>query len=1430
MTTSLAPTPDHVHALLLEHLDLHRDFPESARLRDLGAEKALVQDYSGRVVFELLQNALDRASEQILIRWHPADGILEVANDGRAISVHAVDGHRSDLTSLLTLHTSSKSAAQSVGNKGVGFRSVFASSGEVEVASRAADDRWWGMQLRHPAQLESPSDSGTTHDVASFYAPQAHIADDVARFHQRDGAPAEPLDPFRTLIRLRDVRNPDVVTASIAELQAGPLTFLERRAPDNLAIRIVQDDVDVEHILNSYDFTAMEAGTVELSDAVRANTGLDLQIAHVDVLVEKHRPEGRRPSRYWSYLPTEQPAGFGLQIHADFYLSNSRRNLALRRLREDDPAEDPAGWNARLVDEAAECVLELWCHSAVTLFDDYWRYATPQACSCPHLKRAVARRLWADNGAAFERMTEQSFPPGRLWPLSRYRDFFDAVQAWADYALRHISNRPRYKRARDLVARAQASGAPVLPIVSGDPLDPETRALDARPIVAGKQGQRKGADADRIYFLRYDPSVHIDLPPAVGNQRTFVTTFNPNLETNLPPQGLLPFDRLEILAQLHPGESEDEHRELLVAALDLAGQHGRGTSAATDRARAAGVGAAWRFVDVSENMSRAGRGLAGLLVPTTSDEWRPASDCGTARGPWPVVDLHALADAIGPERSLADACLTLGLGPIPLHEAGSARLPEQLPSDFADDLLAHWGGIRGYLGHERGQDLRAALVACRWLRPSEHVRLLHGVDGDQAPYRPLDVWSQSARGGFRTHLLPRILLDEREPPSWLRPLGIGNPGHDRPGRRRLLTALTRLRAMTRLQMDEERQDLLELYRRLARSLLVSEDPPTIPLLCVAVDARGQRGGLIWADSTSGAWHEPSDADAAALRSFVDVLHWVVRKQALKPAAALGLLNFRIDPNETVVQNSGASRGERADALHAALSDALPDLLVAGIGFHAEFDAKAALDAFLKLTVQHHDDVWVEWRFDGRIGTQGKDDRGDVFVRTLPDGRKELVFDGDGLPMAQCAYPLSELLAGNRAFATLFKDALHAWRDAAGGDRSSVDRFRREQGLLEGDVVRWKGKLQAAVMSPEEVERWARDVRRILSTFGELADDPLPGLVVRPSTFTTARDAHEDEVRKALSELEPLRPRVDFDTPNGELLDQALRAHRIPLLAEAAERNRGTWTEKQLNEWKTALDRPHAQEAIERRTLGFNPVHVLRRRLDLPSTPLDPKPDALSFARGQIPLASLPTPGGDIDLQAFRSTTQDLSARDAQDDEAFLRQARRRARGGKRAEDAVLDIAARHAIAWRRADPDGFSDAFAPLLPLFENPRGNKASLRMEAAIDEPGMRSLLHVALYVGNAGFDVLVPDRPNHRFLLVEVKRVATLEKAAFFLSENERRRRQEYDRRTLHWRLWLVSGTGESLDATSALRPFGDHAAPLESMAQAGLRPGEWFFVLR
>lgn len=91
-------------------------------------------DYQGRVLYELLQNAFDKATKNILVQVK--NNSLYVANDGSHFTYNAnhdyVNGNtesavfkRYDFQSICSISTSSKNLSESIGNKGVGFKSVY---------------------------------------------------------------------------------------------------------------------------------------------------------------------------------------------------------------------------------------------------------------------------------------------------------------------------------------------------------------------------------------------------------------------------------------------------------------------------------------------------------------------------------------------------------------------------------------------------------------------------------------------------------------------------------------------------------------------------------------------------------------------------------------------------------------------------------------------------------------------------------------------------------------------------------------------------------------------------------------------------------------------------------------------------------------------------------------------------------------------------------------------------------------------------------------------------------------------------------------------------------------------------------------------------------------------------------------------------------
>ncbi|WP_439882172.1 sacsin N-terminal ATP-binding-like domain-containing protein [Pontibacter sp. MBLB2868] len=113
----------------------HHNYYQSVGIETIKQQAGQVEqvssDYQGRVIYELLQNAFDKAESKILVLVK--DSCLYIANDGQQFSYRSNYDYRgnsttkrSDFQSLCSISTSTKNANDSIGNKGVGFKSVFA--------------------------------------------------------------------------------------------------------------------------------------------------------------------------------------------------------------------------------------------------------------------------------------------------------------------------------------------------------------------------------------------------------------------------------------------------------------------------------------------------------------------------------------------------------------------------------------------------------------------------------------------------------------------------------------------------------------------------------------------------------------------------------------------------------------------------------------------------------------------------------------------------------------------------------------------------------------------------------------------------------------------------------------------------------------------------------------------------------------------------------------------------------------------------------------------------------------------------------------------------------------------------------------------------------------------------------------------------------
>lgn len=401
------------------HLEEHRKLPESSRQRDLGSERELIRNYSGRVVFELLQNALDRAGKNdcpgrilvALMKTENGKPQLMVGNDGAGVSVYPrpkadETGKHSDFHAMLSLHSSTKTAGESIGNKGIGFRSVFSSSESVYVYSRdSLDGAWWGFDLRHPARCEKGAD-WTTDETASFYAPKLIASEDLSSNLALPSKFDGLLSELVTLVVLPELSDEtsdgshDVHRAiEFLSDRSKPLHFLKERTEPDVRITFYTefspnaDFIERAILENEKDgrWLFVDAGEVRMDDAFKETTGLELDKATVDLGMPPVFSDSSSARTYfWSYLPTEQPAGFGVHINGDFYLMNSRRGVSFA----EGKGKTPQNFNYRLLEKAADAIVhDLWRRPEVQERSDFWKLARPSACESPELKSLVAERF-----------------------------------------------------------------------------------------------------------------------------------------------------------------------------------------------------------------------------------------------------------------------------------------------------------------------------------------------------------------------------------------------------------------------------------------------------------------------------------------------------------------------------------------------------------------------------------------------------------------------------------------------------------------------------------------------------------------------------------------------------------------------------------------------------------------------------------------------------------------------------------------------------------------------------------------------------------------------------------------------------------------------------------------------------------------------------
>ena len=118
---------DEIIKLIDSNLKTYQDISDRF-IADYNRELELTKEYNGRQLLELLQNADDANSDEVMISWDTKNTKLTISNKGEPFSAAGIK-------SLMLANLSTKTKTSYIGNKGLGFRSILNWAEQINIKS-----------------------------------------------------------------------------------------------------------------------------------------------------------------------------------------------------------------------------------------------------------------------------------------------------------------------------------------------------------------------------------------------------------------------------------------------------------------------------------------------------------------------------------------------------------------------------------------------------------------------------------------------------------------------------------------------------------------------------------------------------------------------------------------------------------------------------------------------------------------------------------------------------------------------------------------------------------------------------------------------------------------------------------------------------------------------------------------------------------------------------------------------------------------------------------------------------------------------------------------------------------------------------------------------------------------------------------------------
>ncbi|MHA6279028.1 protein NO VEIN domain-containing protein [Salinimicrobium sp. CAU 1759] len=270
-----------------------------------GLEQYIAESYNNRSFIELLQNADDAGSTKFKIQKN--EDLLIVANNGRKFTGQ-------DLESLCRSAASNKVRGQTIGYRGIGFKSVVGFSEEVYVFSGELEFCFSKEKTKSliPEASKVPL-IRIPHEIENRL--RTTLATTIADLKEQEyttifvftGVAATQIEmEFRSLHRNSLLFLHNIIEVDLSSHREGVIKLIKRGVSEyRTQIKVVQDEDKDEWLI-------FEDGDISIAFSVENDVIQRLESAEAQV---------------FSFLPTENETGLGVVINGSFSTDPSRKHI-----------------------------------------------------------------------------------------------------------------------------------------------------------------------------------------------------------------------------------------------------------------------------------------------------------------------------------------------------------------------------------------------------------------------------------------------------------------------------------------------------------------------------------------------------------------------------------------------------------------------------------------------------------------------------------------------------------------------------------------------------------------------------------------------------------------------------------------------------------------------------------------------------------------------------------------------------------------------------------------------------------------------------------------------------------------------------------------------------------------------------------------------